>query len=124
MYADKNNFIICASAGKPNLSSKDYSDSGVISDHAYAVISVKEVEHPIDGKVKLLQLRNPWGHKEWMGSWSDKSDKWTPELKQALNVKDVDDGIFYISYNDYMCYYRSTTICKVMNDYNYKSLRV
>jgi calpain-15 len=30
-----------------------------------------------------MKLRNPWGNKgEWNGDWSDKSDKWTPELKK------------------------------------------
>jgi hypothetical protein len=36
--ADKRNYIICASAGKTNLSNDDYSKIGLVSDHAYAVI--------------------------------------------------------------------------------------
>jgi calpain-15 len=35
-----------------------------------------------DQDVRLMKLRNPWGNKgEWNGDWSDKSEKWTPELK-------------------------------------------
>lgn len=60
---------------------EDYQAAGLVSDHAYSVISAVEVNHPDDGQVKLLKLRNPWGHKEWLGDWSDNSDKWTPELR-------------------------------------------
>jgi calpain-15 len=79
--ADNKNYIICASAGRATHSTSDYQKIGLVSDHAYAIISVTEIETKNEGKVKLLKLRNPWGHKEWMGDWSDKSDKWTPELK-------------------------------------------
>ena len=27
--------------------------------------------------VRLLQIRNPHGHGEWTGDWSDQSSKWT-----------------------------------------------
>lgn len=47
-------------------------------------------------------MRNPWGKKEWSGDWSDKSDKWTPELKEKLKVVDKNDGIFWISSNDFI----------------------
>jgi calpain-15 len=64
-----------------------------------------------------MKLRNPWGHKEWLGNWSDRSSKWTPELRKQLNVKDEEDGTFYIGFDDYINYYRSTTICKVHDGY-------
>ena len=25
----------------------------------------------------LIQVRNPWGKREWQGDWGDHSDKWT-----------------------------------------------
>ena len=40
----------------------------------------------------LLCLRNPWGHTEWMGDWSDASPLWTKRMKQMLGYKDEDDG--------------------------------
>ncbi len=38
------------------------------------------------GDVKLVEVRNPWGSREWKGAYSDSdtSGRWTPELKQAL----------------------------------------
>lgn len=97
---------------------------GLVSDHAYAVIQAVEVETEGEGKVKLLKLRNPWGHKEWMGDWSDKSSKWTPKLREKLNATDSDDGVFFIAYKDYMAYYRSTTICKYHDGWGIKTLKI
>jgi len=53
---------------------------GLVTGHAYAVISVMEVEN--DGEtLNLLRIRNPWGKGEWTGDWSDKSELWTDDLK-------------------------------------------
>lgn len=41
-----------------------------------------------------------------------------------MNVKDENDGVFFISEDDYLRYYRSTTICKADNGFDYKSLEV
>ena len=34
----------------------------------------------------MLQLRNPWGKREWLGPWSDHSDTWKkfPYVRQQL----------------------------------------
>jgi calpain-15 len=71
-----------------------------------------------------MKLRNPWGYKEWMGDWSDSSDKWTAEIKAKLNFEDSDDGVFYMTYQHYMSYYRSTTICKFHDDFKYFNIVV
>jgi calpain-15 len=68
-------------------------------------------------------LRNPWGHKEWLGDWSDNSDKWTEPLKKQLSVIVEDDGTFFISYTDYLNYYRATTICKYHDNYIFTAIK-
>jgi len=56
-------------------------EEGVISGHAYSLISIHELK--VSGEVvRLLRLRNPWGSGEWQGDWSDKSSLWTPALKK------------------------------------------
>ena len=59
----------------------------------------------------MLQIRNPWGKKEWTGAWSDKSDKWTPATKAQVNLVEEDDGTFWISFEDYTTFFYITTIC-------------
>jgi len=59
-----------------------------------------------------------------MGDWSDKSSKWTEELRNKVGFVDADDGIFFISYQDYMNYYRSTTICMVHDDFKLNSVKI
>ena len=56
---------------------------GLISEHAYSVIAATEVD-TAKGKERLLKLRNPWGHKEWQGKWSDNDDSWTDNLRKTL----------------------------------------
>lgn len=59
--ADNRNFtMMAASHGQGENKNAD----GVISGHAYSMISIHEFTH--QGKeVKLLKLRNPWGSGEW-----------------------------------------------------------
>ena len=51
---------------------------------------------------RLLKIRNPWGTDEWRGAWSDGSEQWTAEWIQELNHKFGDDGVFWISYEDFL----------------------
>jgi len=59
-------------------------------------------------KIRLLQIRNPWGHGEWLGDWSDKSDVWNkyPGIKKKL-FSDADDGCFWMSWDDFVHNYTS-----------------
>lgn len=50
---------------------------------------------------KLVQVRNPWGVKEYTGAWSDKSKKWTQALKDEVDFENKEDGTFYMSYGVY-----------------------
>jgi hypothetical protein len=102
-------------------------DEGFVRGHAYTVLEAKEIEKPkniIDEeerqaikagrkytdkkrneRLKLLKLRNPWGSQEWNGAWSDGSKEWTPDVMKELNHTFGDDGIFWISYFDFLKYY-------------------
>ena len=79
---------------------------GLVSGHAYTVLEAKEVETEDHQKVKLLKIRNPWGNTEWKGPWSDGSKEWTPEMMQELKHRFGDDGIFWITFDDWLQYYR------------------
>ncbi|KAK2786281.1 hypothetical protein FQN52_007872 [Onygenales sp. PD_12] len=70
---------------------------GVVTSHAYSVMDAREIK----GK-RMLRLRNPWGKKEWTGPWSDGSAEWTAEWMQLLGHKFGNDGMFWISYDDFL----------------------
>jgi calpain-15 len=79
--ADKKKFVMmAASHGQGEITS----DEGVVSGHAYSLISIHEIKDKRGQNVRLLKLRNPWGSGEWQGAWSDDSDEWTPEISALV----------------------------------------
>ncbi|KAL9092964.1 MAG: hypothetical protein Q9159_000588 [Coniocarpon cinnabarinum] len=88
---------------------------GVVTQHAYTVLTARTVKvkdkdaKDKDGKptnqektVRLLKVRNPWGDTEWTGAWSDGSKEWTPDTMRELDHTFGDDGIFWISLEDFL----------------------
>ncbi|ETI23527.1 hypothetical protein G647_05329 [Cladophialophora carrionii CBS 160.54] len=75
--------------------------SGIVSQHAYAVLDVYEGHGQ-----RLVKIRNPWGRKEWTGAWSDGSKEWTAEWLTRLSHQFGDDGIFWMTYKDMLCKYK------------------
>jgi len=84
---------------------------GLIQGHAYALLRLVE----IDGH-RLVQLRNPWGRKEWTGDWSDKSSLWTRRLKAKLNFKDEEDGTFWMSFLDFTVHFEDVYVCRFFDE--------
>lgn len=113
-------FIMCAHAGTTKASQRLLESMGLVGAHAYAVIQTAEVQTKT-GKVKLVELRNPWSSLEWKGDWSDHSDKWTPELKKKLNFTEEDDGTFWMSFEDFLDYFSNVLFCRINDDFKYIS---
>jgi len=71
--------------------------------------------------VRLLQIRNPWGHGEWTGDWSDFSPKWTQTAKQEFGITedlDPDDGAFWMCWEDFLNYFTTLTVCYCRRDWH------
>ncbi|GMI12142.1 hypothetical protein TrVE_jg34 [Triparma verrucosa] len=88
---------------------------GVVCGHAYSVIhAVSVLGH------KLLLLRNPWGHGEWKGDWSDGSKLWSENPEVAAAVGDgrstEDDGRFWMSMEDFVRVFQSVDACRLPGD--------
>jgi hypothetical protein len=108
-YYDQRNDIMTCSTKKDG--------NGIVSSHQYTLRFAGEVKDPQNQDVvhKLVCLRNPWGSYEWKGDWSDNSDKWTPELKKLLGVEGKDDGVFYMTFDDFLEYFDGVDVAHSPN---------
>ncbi|KAL7831396.1 hypothetical protein SRHO_G00308990 [Serrasalmus rhombeus] len=87
----------------------------LVKRHAYSITGAEEI-HVGRCLVQLVRLRNPWGHKEWKGAWSDESKEWrqvAPHVKAKLNCC-VDDGEFWMAYSDFRERYSKVEICNLI----------
>ncbi|XP_072527077.1 calpain-2 catalytic subunit-like [Salminus brasiliensis] len=89
----------------------------LVTTHAYSITGAEEV-HMSESPVELVRLRNPWGHMEWNGAWSDGSKEWDlvlPEEKGKLDHS-ADDGEFWMAYSDFVQRYSVVEICNLTPD--------
>ena len=75
---------------------------GLITNHAYSIIGTAVLKKPNGNEIQLIKMKNIWGTNEWIGDWSDKSLKWTQEFKKAVGLQEKEDGVFWMSYDDYL----------------------
>ena len=92
-----------------------------------------------NGKVTLMRIRNPHGHKEWKGAWSDKSAEWdqvSDEVKarlfkllflqlfityfflmflfqKSIDYSDCNDGGFFMSFEDWVNEFEDFSACYI-----------
>lgn len=82
---------------------------GLVTGHAYAVLNVVETRNG----TKLLQLKNPWARKGWVGKYSSSdSVSWTEALSEEVGYNPMvaakrDDGIFWICWDDILKYFQN-----------------
>lgn len=97
---------------------------GLLPGHAYAILRVFEgrVERDDDDDddatetLRLLQLRNPWGMKEWSGDFCDNDPIWDdyPRVKSELIDRDGgfrQDGTFWMRWDDFTEHFNRLFVC-------------
>ena len=123
--SNKKGFIVLADiteTASTNL--ETLSKLGLITNHAYTVINTAVLKKSNGAEIKLLKMKNMWGTNEWVGDWSDSSTKWTQEFKKEVGLEPKQDGIFWISYEDYLQFYTTTHICKLHPNYDYTCQKI
>lgn len=83
----------------PGISDHFVNHCGLTNAHAYVVLKAMQLSNGS----RVVQVRNPWGKERYTCDWSDDSDLWTPELRReaGATAKNVDEGIFFMSIEDY-----------------------
>lgn len=114
---------MAASAGSTKASKELLERLGLIGNHSYGLLDVKEVVDSEGEEVKLIKLRNPWGDFEWNGDWGDSSELWTPELKKELSWSEANDGTFWMCFDDFCHYFSRVQFCRANDTYKYSSFK-
>jgi hypothetical protein len=99
------NYII--GAGTSGTSDK-HSTGGMVDNHAYSVITC--VNDVAGTGIDLIKVRNPWGQGEIEdGYFDDDGPGWDeyPQIKKALNPVVADDGIFWVTKQEFFKIYQT-----------------
>ena len=95
-----------------NTGSNSQDEDGIVLGHAYAVIGLYEEQ---SSGLRLLRLRNPWGHGDWSGDWGLGSDKWTAFYRRALHQpEELDDGRFWMDFSHFLLLFETLFLCRLM----------
>jgi hypothetical protein len=99
-------------------SRKDVADKGLVNSHAYTLVEINIIQS-LGNKINLVKMRNTWGFKEWTGDWGDNSPLWGEEEKKQVGFSKKDDGIFFMTFDDFYNNFIITDICYVLyNSYS------
>ncbi|GAB6021318.1 Calpain-5 [Chamberlinius hualienensis] len=123
----QHSLMCCAiKASTPNeINSR--TDCGLIKGHAYCVTNIKRIPLARTGllslfkgrdKLNMIRMRNPWGEKEWTGSFSDGSMEWnkvSAKDRQKVGLTLEDDGEFWMTFEDYCAHFTDISICYLIN---------
>mmetsp|Transcript_22081 Transcript_22081/g.48012 ORF Transcript_22081/g.48012 Transcript_22081/m.48012 type:complete len:395 (-) Transcript_22081:59-1243(-) len=86
---------------------------GLGGDHAYSILAMED----IGGGTRLVKVRNPWGQVEWSQEWGDNDPRWTPELRQRLDMPPgaVDDGTYCMEWNTFTKFFCMLGVVRCFN---------
>jgi hypothetical protein len=112
-----------ASTFAATVSTDTFNAVGLVVSHAYTVLSYITL-YNADGttKAQLVKMRNPWGIDSlYNGTWNDNDATWNTVdqtyATQAGLSSNTNDGIFYISINDFVTYFQGLVISMYKTNY-------
>ena len=98
------------------------SKAGIVQGHAYTFLNATLLDTG-EGEERVVQLRNPWGSGEFKGKWSDSYHGWKkisePERKRIDFDSNRDDGIFFMTYEDFVKEFSSMTVAEINDNASY-----
>lgn len=109
-------------------------ECGLCGNHAYSFVGgyelsnatgeLRKAEGSDPSNIRLIKLRNPWGNGEWKLDWSDNSPLWTQNLKDDFEMEKGNDGVFFMTFDDYRTYFHSFEVCYYDVEARYSALKV
>ena len=93
---------------------------GLVASHAYTVISA----YNFDNGDRVLKIRNPWGNFEWVGKYSEDSDIWTEDLKTKVDFVKADDGLFFMTIEEFHKWFPYVSVSFFDENYHYQYKKV
>ncbi|KAF6040030.1 CAPN15 [Bugula neritina] len=113
--------LMGCSCGRRSMTEEEFSRVGLVRNHAYSILDVKFVQGE-----RLIRLRNTWGKFSWTGNWCEYSECWNlvPENERnKLMTKGAADGLFWISFTDWLKYFNAVYICFVREGWHETRVR-
>ncbi|GFR48950.1 hypothetical protein Agub_g10964 [Astrephomene gubernaculifera] len=122
----------CLVAAETDREEVDSDTTGLARARNYSVLDARVVTldgsapSPTGRNVRLVKLRDPARQNEWKGDWSDSSSLWDqhPAVARTLDFKreaaaEGDaasgsarrDGSFWMTFEDFLRYFRTMTLC-------------
>ena len=147
-WKDSGFLVGCATSSDVPVGEEDQLDSkGLVTLHAYSVTDLVELHDVAIGKqlkmtdfigvikpqcrdriecLRLVQIRNPWGKREWTGDWGGKSDKWTKSIIDQMPSYAERDlkGKFWMELGDFVHRFSEIEVAKTHQDWFTLGLRL
>jgi hypothetical protein len=100
-------------------------NKGIVQGHAYSIFQLVEEEDGHGNTAKLVQLKNPWGRREWTGAWSDfDKTRWTRRMRTKLKFSKKDDGLFWMSFDDFVYHFCTVYMCRIFSGSDWHSRKL
>jgi len=104
----ENGSIVTCSKHKEGAASEEKTEEGLLCGHEYGLVGLYEVPDSAGGIHRLVLTKNPHGHGEWNGKYSDGCEVWKDPVmktyrKDVVGMPDgvVDDGVTMMSFADF-----------------------
>ncbi len=106
------------------INDENIKKNGLVNNHTYNLRKAFEKEYN-NNTIKLIKLINPFGKGEWNGAWSDNSSNWNQVTMNLFEFSQKkDDGEFYITYEDFLNYFKSISICVPIKPFKSSNFKV
>ena len=117
--------MLCASSASGSDTTKN--KNNIVQGHAFSVLGLFVIDDADGNELNLIEVRNPWASGEWSGPFSDGDEAWEripEETREAMSIKDDEDGIFYMEFSDFCDNFRAINLARAFPGADYKIVRV